>query len=259
MAADTAANYEKLMDNLEITAAIKAVWALIGRANKYIDETMPWTLAKDPAQKDRLNTVLYNLAEVMRIVAILISPFMPDTALKIWQQLGCEAEFKEQTLKAAQGWGRLPAGTKVGKPQPIFPRIEEKPIPAEDKPAVPAPQEAPAAPTTLPLLAEEITIDEFAKMDLRVAKVLACEKVPNADRLLQLTIDLGTEQRTIISGIAQHYKPEELVGQDVVVIANLKPAKIRGIVSRGMVLAASCGDKLTLVTAPGMPAGSKVK
>ncbi len=259
LARTTAAQYEKHMEHQDINVALKEVWALIGRTNKYIDETGPWALAKDPAKKGRLNTVLYNLAEVLRMTAILISPFMPVTAAKIWQQLGLKTDFASITLGEAQAWGRLPAGTVVGKPEPIFPRIEEQPASqTETNPAgtttAPTPQdpveEAPATP--------EITIDEFAKVDLRVAKVLAAEKVKKADKLLLLTVDLGNEQRTIISGIAKHYEPEQLVGQNVVMVVNLKPAKIRGIESRGMVLAASCDDKLRLVTAD-MPPGSKVK
>ncbi|EAX48048.1 methionyl-tRNA synthetase [Thermosinus carboxydivorans Nor1] len=254
LAQNTAAAYEKHMENMEINAAIKEVWGLIGRANKYIDETAPWALAKDATKKSRLNTVLYNLAEVLRIVSILISPFMPQAAPKIWSQLGIEDNFGNMRLDDAQRWGQLKAGTRVNKPEPIFPRIEVK---ADEEPAAtatPRPPVAAAAPTPA-----EITIDEFAKMDLRVAKVLACEKVPKADKLLKLTVDLGAEQRTIVSGIALHYQPEDLVGKNVVLVANLKPAKIRGIESRGMVLAASSGDKLVLVDAPDMPPGSKVK
>jgi methionyl-tRNA synthetase len=248
LAQDTSAEYERLMEAMDINAAIKQLWALISRTNKYIDETAPWALAKDPAKKLRLNTVMYNLAETLRIICILLSPFMPNTAPKIWQQLGIESDFSAVTLNDAQGWGRLAAGTKVAKPEPIFPRIEDKPVIEENKPTA---EVAAATP--------EITIDDFAKMDLRVARVLAAEKVKGADKLLTLTVDLGTEQRTIVSGIAKHYTPEELVGKNVVMIVNLKPAKIRGIESRGMVLAASSDDKLTVVTAPDMPAGSRVK
>lgn len=247
----TATDYERYMEALEINAAIKSVWTLISRANKYIDETGPWALAKDPDKKDRLNTVLYNLAEVLRIVAILISPFMPKTTPRILQQLGMAADVAAIRLSDAQHWGILPAQTKVSKPEPIFPRIEEKeaqPI-EEIKPPVPAAQ---------PVL-PEVSIDDFAKLDLRVVRVLAAEKVEKADKLLKLTVDLGDEQRTIVSGIAKHYSPEDLVGKDVVMIVNLKPAKIRGIESRGMVLAASSGELLKVVTADGMPSGSKVK
>ena len=251
----TAVEYEKLMEKMDINGAIKSVWILISRANKYIDETGPWALAKDPAKKERLNTVLYNLVETLRIVAILISPFMPLTGPKIWEQLGLSLPFAASTLQDAQQWGGIPAGTVVSKPVPIFPRIEEKTDEIE-APALPAKKQPKTE--TSPVI-QEVTIDEFAKMDFRVAKVLAAEKVKGADKLLTLTVDLGSEQRTIVSGIAKHYTPEELVGQTVVMIVNLKSAKIRGIESRGMVLAASNDEKLALVTAPGMLPGSKVK
>lgn len=255
LAESTAAEYERSMERLEINTALKEIWALISRTNKYIDETGPWALAKDPAKKGRLNTVLYNLAEVLRIVSILISPFMPNTSPRIWQQLGIGSDLTAVRLADAKHWGLLPSGITVAKAEPIFPRIEEK--------EEPAPVEAPkakevAAPAAQPQ-SGEVTIEEFAKMDFRVAKVLACEKVQGADKLLKLTVDLGSEQRTIVSGIAKHYSPEELVGKDVVMIVNLKPAKIRGIESRGMVLAASTDEKLALVTAAGMAPGSKVK
>jgi methionyl-tRNA synthetase len=252
LAHNTAAEYERSMEALEINAALKEVWALISRTNKYIDETGPWALAKDPAKKDRLNTVLYNLAEVLRIVAILISPFMPNTAPRIWQQLGL-GDLPAIRLGDAQHWGHMPAGTVVASPEPIFPRIEEK----EEQPAVEIKPAKAAAPS--PAQAPEISIEDFAKLDLRVARVLAAEKVQGADKLLLLKVNLGEEERTIVSGIAKHYTPEELVGKDVVMIVNLKPAKIRGIESRGMVLAASHDDKLALVTATGMAPGSKVK
>lgn len=254
----TVSSYQSMMEQLDINGAIKEVWALISRTNKYIDETGPWALAKDPAKKERLDTVLYNLAETLRIVAILISPFMPLTAPKIYSQLGLPGDFTKVTLETAKEWGLLPSGTQVAAhPEPIFPRIEIKTADngagkaaayVEVKRTVEA---VPAVP--------EVTIDEFAKLDLRVAKVLAAEKVKGADKLLLLTVDLGSEQRSIVSGIAKHYTPEELVGKNVVMIVNLKPAKIRGIESRGMVLAASDGEKLTLATASDMPPGSKVK
>ncbi|MDF2636911.1 MAG: Methionyl-tRNA synthetase [Pelosinus sp.] len=254
----TVIQYEKFMDVMDINAAIKVVWALISRTNKYIDETSPWALAKDEAKKSRLNTVLYNLAETLRIIAILITPFMPVTGPKIWAQLGITSDFGAVTFDDAKGWGKLPVDIVVAKPEPIFPRIEDKvvEVSAEVKAADQGKQQPIAE------VAEgmpEVTIEEFAKMDLRVVTVLAAEKVEKADKLLKLTVDLGTEQRTIVSGIAKHYTPEELVGKNVVMIINLKPAKIRGIESRGMVLAASCDDKLTVVNGPGMPAGSKVK
>ena len=260
LAQTTAASYEKHMKDMEINAALKEVWNLIGRSNKYIDETAPWTLAKDAAKRNRLDTVLYNLAEVLRIAAILVSPFLPQTAPKIWNQLGLAVPLSAMGLADAQRWGELPDGTRVNKAEPIFPRIEEDqaevPMPSADA----QPQVAkPAAPTPPAEQLAEIGIDEFARMDFRVARVLTCEKVKGADKLLQLTVDLGTEQRIVLSGIAKHYSPEELVGRNVVLVANLKAAKIRGIESHGMVLAASAGDKVVLVDCPDMPPGSKVK
>lgn len=258
LAQNTVIQYEKFMDDMDINAAIRAIWTLIGRANKYIDETGPWALAKDENKRGRLNTVLYNLAETLRIVAILIYPLMPVTAPKILSQLGIDSDFRAVSFTDAKGWGKLPGGTKVGTFEPIFPRIEDKLVETVTCPVKPVEAEVQSiAKSTSDL--PEITIEDFAKMDLRVVKVLAAEKVAKADKLLKLTVDLGTEQRTIISGIAKHYAPEELIGKDVVMIINLKPAKIRGIESRGMVLAASCGEKLSLVTASQMTPGSRVK
>jgi len=254
----TVIQYEKFMDVMDINAAIKVVWALISRTNKYIDETAPWALAKDEKKKPRLDTVLYSLAETLRIVAILITPFMPVTGPKIWAQLGLTSDFKAITLDDVKGWGKLPAGVVVAKPEPIFPRIEDKAVEVAAEVKATGKKEEQATSEVASHL-PEVTIDEFAKMDLRVVTVLAAEKVEKADKLLKLTVDLGTEQRTIVSGIAKQYTPEELVGKNVVMIINLKAAKIRGIESRGMVLAASCDDKLTVVTVPDMPAGSKVK
>ena len=258
LAQHTVMQYEKFMDEMDINGAIKVIWTLISRTNKYIDETGPWALAKDEAKKGRLNTVLYNLAETLRIISILIYPFMPITGPKIWSQLGMEKDFASVTFDDVKGWGQLPADTNVGTPEPIFPRIEDKPAESAVQAAEIASMPVKAAAQPVSEM-EEIGIEEFAKMDLRVVKVLAAEKVAKADKLLKLTVDLGTEERTIISGIAKHYTPEELVGKDVVMIINLKPAKIRGIESRGMVLAASCGEKLSLVTAVDMLPGSRVK
>lgn len=249
----TVKNYQATMNKYDITTTLKDVWVLISRTNKYIDETSPWALAKQADQASRLNTVLYNLAETLRIIAVLLSPVMPTTAEKIWQQLDMPDDLWTVRMCDITAFGGLKAGIKVNKPQQIFPRIEEKEEIETAEISVSA-KETPKF-ETLP----EVSIDEFAKLDLRVAKVLAAEKVAKADKLLKLEVDLGGEVRTIVSGIAKHYTPEELVGQSVLMIVNLKPAKIRGIESRGMVLAASMDDKLAVVTVPDMPAGSKVK
>ena len=266
---ETVAGYSDAMDHMELNQAIKDVWNLIGRANKYIDETAPWILAKDPAQAERLQAVMYNLAEALRIIAILIAPFVPVTAPKIYEQLGLGKP--ESFFMADAVWGKLATGTKVQKGEPLFPRIEvteagetviavtkktaAKAIKAE-APKVEAKKEAKPAEAA----AGEITIDDFAKIDLRVATVVAAERVPKTDKLIKLQVKIGDEERTIVSGIAQHYEPENLIGKNVIVIANLKPAKLRGIESRGMVLAASDGEgNLVLADAPGIASGSKVK
>lgn len=266
---ETVAGYSDAMDHMELNQAIKDVWNLIGRANKYIDETAPWILAKDPAEAERLQAVMYNLAEALRIIAILIAPFVPVTAPKIYEQLGLGNP--ESFFMADAVWGKLATGTKVQKGEPLFPRIEvteagETVIAATKKtaakaikaeaPKIEAKKEAkPAA-----AAADEITIDDFAKIDLRVATVIAAERVPKTDKLIKLQVKIGDEERTIVSGIAQHYEPENLIGKNVIVIANLKPAKLRGIESRGMVLAASDGEgNLVLADTPGIASGSKVK
>lgn len=266
---ETVAGYSDAMDHMELNQAIKDVWNLIGRANKYIDETAPWILAKDPAQAERLQAVMYNLAEALRIIAILIAPFVPVTAPKIYEQLGLGKP--ESFFMADAVWGKLATGTKVQKGEPLFPRIEvteagetviaatkktaAKAIKAEAPKAEPKKEAKPAA-----AAADEITIDDFAKIDLRVATVVAAERVPKTDKLIKLQVKIGDEERTIVSGIAQHYEPENLIGKNVIVIANLKPAKLRGIESRGMVLAASDGEgNLVLADAPGIASGSKVK
>lgn len=266
---ETVVGYSDAMDHMELNQAIKDVWNLIGRANKYIDETTPWILAKDPAQAERLQAVMYNLAEALRIIAILIAPFVPVTAPKIYEQLGLGKP--ESFFMADAVWGKLATGTKVQKGEPLFPRIEvteagETVIAATKKTAAKAIKaEAPKAEAKkeakpAAAAADEITIDDFAKIDLRVATVVAAERVPKTDKLIKLQVKIGDEERTIVSGIAQHYEPENLIGKNVIVIANLKPAKLRGIESRGMVLAASDGEgNLVLADAPGIASGSKVK
>ena len=276
MAKAIAPRYRAMMENMDINGAIKDIWQLIGRANKYIDETEPWKLAKDPANASRLNTVLSNLLEVLSMVSVLVEPFIPTTSRRIRAQLGLPLDVTPANLDALGEFGAagtIRVGHRTGKPEPIFPRIEEKPVEEtgmekaaieKEKPepvkAAPAPEKKPE-PAAVAEDVSEISIDDFAKLDLRTAIVTAAEKVEKTEKLLKLTVDLGTEQRTIVSGIAQFYTPEDMVGRTVILIANLKPAKIRGIESHGMLLAASNADKsaLSLVTAPNLPAGCKVK
>lgn len=262
LAAKTVADYELAMDNMEINTAIKGVWLLINQANKYIDETAPWILARDAAKADRLKTVMYNLAETLRIAAILISPYTPMTSPKIFTQLGLAVP--EQFLLADAVWGGLANGTKVAKGEPLYPRIEVTPegdtiIGGKryvHKAAVKAEEPKP----TMEPIKNEINIDAFGAIDLRVGKVLKAEKIKKSKKLLKLEVEIGPEVRTIVSGIAQYYDPDKLAGRNVIVVANLAPAKLFGIESKGMLLAASDGaGHLVLADAPDMPSGSRVK
>jgi len=251
------AEIDRLLKDLRLNEALTKIWQLIGRANKYIDVRAPWALAKDGAARGQLASVMYNLVETLRIVALLVAPFLPETGAKIWDQLGINEPLSEQRLEDTE-FGKLRPGTVTKKGAPIFPRIEtkdEEEETVEAKPSIPAeaaPQEQNEG---------LITIDEFMKCELVVAEVLAADTIKGADKLLKLQVDVGGEQRQIVAGIAKHYKPEELVGRRIIVVKNLKPAKLRGEVSQGMLLAASTPDgKLELVSvSDNMPAGSRVK
>ncbi|MVP00188.1 methionine--tRNA ligase [Paenibacillus lutrae] len=267
-AQSTVDNVEKLMDKMEFNSALAAIWALVRRANKYIDETQPWNLAKEESQRGALGSVMYALLEAQRIVSVLLQPFLTRTPAKIWAQLGIEAG-ELTAWDSARTFGLLPAGTQTAKGDPMFPRLDiaeevafiAAAMTGAAPQAEPAPQSAPAAePKAAPESKPEIAIDDFGKVELRVAQVTACEPVKGADKLLQLQLDLGYEQRQVVSGIAKHYKPEELVGRKVICVTNLKPVKLRGVMSQGMILAASEGDQLTLATVPdSMPNGAIVK
>jgi methionyl-tRNA synthetase len=261
MAEELPGKLESLINHMELNEAIKEIWRLIGRANKYIDETAPWILAKDPDKKERLSTVLYNLAEALRVTSVHITPIMPNTPAKIQEQLGI-TDDSLSTWESVKEWGKLPAGLSVSRKEIIFPRIEE------GKGHAAASQESPKATELKKEEVKEekeedanlISIEDFAKIELRIAQVLEAEKVKGADKLLKLQIKLGNEKRQIVAGIAKHYKPEELVGKKIVVVANLKPAKLRGIESQGMLLAASNEQSLTLITVDrDIDSGAKVK
>jgi methionyl-tRNA synthetase len=247
---------EKAIDNLKIPEALEVIWELIGRANKYIDETTPWILAKDEEKKERLGTVLYNLIESLRFTSVLISPFLPETSAKINEQINTEVT----TWNSLAAFDGTSAGTKVNKGTVIFPRIDVE-AKLQEFEALKAAQKPKVEKRDMVPLKEEITIDDFNKIDLRVVKVLACEPVKGAKKLLKLKVDLNGEERQVVSGIAKHYKPEELVGKNVVLVANLKPVKLRGELSQGMILAAATDDDEQLfVVNPGeLPTGSQVK
>jgi methionyl-tRNA synthetase len=237
------------MQEIRLTDALTAVWRLIGRMNKYIDERAPWALFKQ-GNTEELSAVLYATVEVTRMAAVMVSPVMPYSAQAIWQQLGLSGEVTDQTFETARKWGGFPIGTTVNQPVPIFPRIEvkkEKKV-EEPKKAEEAPKPA-AAPAPAPQTDEKpiITFDDFMKLDLRVGEVKSAEKVQGADKLLHLTVDIGTETRSIVAGIAQWYAPEELVGKQIVIVANLAPRKMRGVESQGMLLAGEADGNVVVL------------
>ena len=242
------------MNALQFSNALSEIWKLVGECNRYIDVTMPWVLAKNEADKPRLGTVLYNLLECTRIVAVLIAPFMPRTPERIFAQLGVTDDALK-SWDSIKTFGGVQVGSQVKKGEALFPRIDvEKELAAleaEKQAAIEAAKKATEPEKKHFEQKPEITFDEFEKVQLVVAKVLKCEKVPKADRLLKSTLLVGDEERVVVSGIAEHYTPEEMVGKKVVLLANLAPRKIRGIESRGMLLCGADDEngKLRLLTA----------
>jgi methionyl-tRNA synthetase len=261
---ETVAKYEEAMEKMEFSVALTSIWQLVSRSNKYIDETQPWTLAKSEERKDELASVMVHLAESLRRTAILLQPFLTVTPNGILQQLGMNKE-ELKTWESLTDFGSIPNGTKVSKGSPLFPRLEiadevefirgkmggSTPVLEEKKE-----EKVEEKPEEI----DEIAIDDFMKIDLRVAEVIQAENIKKADKLLKLQLDLGYEKRQVVSGIAQYYKPEELVGRKVICITNLKPVKLRGELSQGMILAGSKDGSLSLATVDqSLPNGSKVK
>jgi len=246
---------ERFMERLEYNKALGSVWEIIGSGNRYIDESAPWTLAKDETKKGRLATVIYNSAELLRIISLYINPYMPDAAIEMWFQLGVKEDIIAGKLSDISQWGLLGPGTKINKGGVLFPRIETK----EKVSNVMSIK--PEAATDINLHKEDsITIEEFAKIRLRIGKVISAENVQGSKKLLKLSVDMGNERRQVVAGIAAHYRPEEIIGKSVVIVANLKPAKLMGIESQGMVLAASNGEVLSLISPDkDIPPGSAVK
>lgn len=242
---------DKKMQTQHIADSLDEIWKVVDRANKYIDETMPWVLAKDEAQKERLGTVLYNLAETIRIIASLLSPFMPETAGKIADQIRAE----DISYASIQSFGGLTAGKAVGEPVPLFARID-----AEQKLAELAAEMEPAEPKIeIAPFKDYIEFEDFEKLDIRVGKVIECEKVPKSSKLLRFTLEVGSETRQILSGISKYHTPEELIGKNVIFIANLKPRKMMGLESCGMILSAEFGEDLTvLTTAKDIQSGAEI-
>ena len=242
--------YEHEMESYAFQNALMEIFKIISRSNKYIDETAPWVLGKDPAKKDRLATVLYNLLEGIRVCAVLLTPFMPDTVVKIFDQIGASEEARG--YETAAEFGVFPANVTVHRGETLFPRIDAQKelaeLEAEEKAAkTPAAEEKKGEKEEI-VLEPEIGIEDFGKVELRVAKILSCEKVPKAKKLYKIQLDDGMGGRQIVSGIAQYYTPEELIGKKIIVVANLKPAKLCGVESNGMLLAGNREDGSACVT-----------
>lgn len=254
---DTVAKVEKCFETYRVADAIEAILNLAKRSNKYIDETTPWSLAKDESKLSRLGTVLYNLLESIRFIAVLLSPFMPETSEKIFAQMNCDVK----TYDSLSQFNGTKPGTAVNKAEALFARIDAEKMLAD----IAAKQEAvakaeKAAKPEIEGLAE-IQFDDFAKVELRVAEIMECEPIKKAKKLLKLQVNDGTDEpRQIVSGIAPWYKPEDLVGKKVVIVANLKPAKLCGEMSNGMLLAGDVSDdNVQVLFVDGMPAGTKIR
>jgi len=259
----TVQKYEEAMEDMEFSVALTALWQLVSRTNKYIDETQPWVLAKDETKRQELANVMVHLAESLRFVAVMLQPFLTATPQKIFNQLNIK-DSSLHSWESLNTFGSIPSGTKVEKGEPLFPRLEieeevqyikEKmqgpPIKQDEKK-----EEKQNEETHI----EEISIDDFMKVDLRVALIEHAEPVKKADKLLKLKLNLGYEKRQVVSGIAQYYKPEELIGRKVICVANLKPVKLRGELSQGMILAGEKDGILSLATVDEqLPLGAKVK
>ncbi len=260
--------FEREMEGFAFHKGLAAIWEFIGEMNRYVDRTTPWALAKDPERKEELEAVMYNLLEGLRVISGLVYPVMPGSAAAMQKLLGLDPDARFFDLALVKTWGTLVPGTELEKPSVLFPRIEvekkeappEKPAPAEEKPAPgkkPTKEAKGGADQGVPGIKPEITFDDFSKLDLRVATVIAAEPVPKAKKLLKVEVEMdGT--RTVVAGIAGNYAPEDLVGKQVVVVANLAPAKLMGVTSNGMMLAAKDADGLTLATfqrevTPGTP------
>lgn len=240
--------YKKEMSALGAHRALASVWELIGLANRYVDHTEPFRLAREPSHRERLETVLYCCLEVNRIVGLMLWPVMPGTSEDMARQLGIEPPSREGSLLEMGRWGGMVPGTKLGEPRALFPRVDM------EKAVLQMKREDPEAKGK-----DEITIEDFKKLDLRVAKVVEAQRIEGSGRLLKLRLDMGEQQRTVIAGIAENYQPEEVVGKQVIVVANLKPAKIFGQVSEGMLLAAVEGKRVRIITVDGeISTGAKV-
>lgn len=249
--------FETQMEKFQFSSALSEIWKVIARANKYIDETTPWILGKDPNKKNRLAQVLYNLCESLRIISSLLIPFMPNTAFKIQEQIGANKDITN--WESANKWGLLPHNAYINKGNTLFPRINtEKEIEELNNIIGPSSNKNSDNKNIEGIL--KIGIEDFAKVKLIVASITACEAIKKSKKLLKLTLNDGSGERTVVSGISQYYKPEDLIGKNVILVSNLKPAKLCGVESNGMILAAECNkDDVKVIFVDNIPAGSTIR
>jgi methionyl-tRNA synthetase len=253
----------KGFEELDFSSGLASVWEFIGRLNRFIVQNEPWKLSQDAGRRWALDSVLYSVLEGLRIVAILIAPVMPQSAAELWRRLGVSGDVTAANLKRF-AWGELKPGRAINRGDALFPRIDKAAYLEEARAAEESSMETPktpepaAPPTEGP---EQITIDQFGRIDLRTARIVQVERVEGADRLLKITVDVGGQTRNLVAGIATRYTPEDLVGKMIVVVANLKPAKLRGVVSEGMLLAATdpSGQPYILTTEESVESGWKVR
>lgn len=269
--------FQAYMSELAFSKALESVWELLAHANRYLNESAPWALTENPADRPRLATILYTSAEVIRISTVLLTPVLPESCRLVWEQLGMKTPLKAQRIDEI-AWGGLPVDSALGKISPIFPRLDKKQVIEKlfEEAETDVPVKSPAASDSQGMAAKpqsatscgpeaggaKIGIDDFAKVDLRVAQVISAERVSGADKLLKLIVDLGSETRQILAGIAKTYSPENLIGRKIVIVANLQPRKMRGLESNGMLLAASIGDEGKPVLATfleDVPNGARLK
>ncbi|MGI6319066.1 MAG: methionine--tRNA ligase [Dethiobacteria bacterium] len=254
-ALSTPSKMVKLMDNLQLSGALEVLWALIRRSNKYIDENTPWALAKKEEEKERLGTVLYNLCESLRFISVLLLPFMPRTPERIWSQLGIRSMGNLHVWESLQEWGQLKPGIKAQRMDDLFPRLDlEQELKyllerENDKAVKEGKKERDTVEEKEEKKVDLISIDDFARVDIRVAEILSAEPVPKTDKLLKLILNIGEEERQVVAGIALHYSSEELIGKKVLFVSNLKPVKLRGLLSEGMILAATSPEGKVVLTA----------
>ncbi|HZP01107.1 MAG TPA: methionine--tRNA ligase [Terriglobia bacterium] len=280
-------DFQSFFKTFHFEIAVGYVWNLISAMNSYLVEQQPWKLAESGNAADRslLSLILYTAADLLRTVTILLHPVLPNSSERLWKQLGCEGELKDQRFEHLR-WGALKPGTKVGKPEPIFPRLDkaatlakldelaeadrerDKPkgvtiaVPSDEKPATSSQQPAPPSPQPAVPGSDRISLEDFARVEMRTGEVKAAERVPGATKLLKLLVDIGSEVRQVVAGIAEHYEPEKLIGMKVVIVTNLQPRKLRGIESNGMIVAASVepdGRPVLVTFKEDVPNGARLK